>query len=264
MLRFGSLLPMLALALCLLFEANSDTSLTSPTLQRRQDGLTCQTTRAPSYYGLGVRLGVYCTWFQSLLANTMMPREISASLDRNAIFLFTLLVAMIKCSATQMILQIDGLILAHLSGGYVFGILSIWEYRTCHYAEEGPRAIRRYGGFGTHLRLFVTLAICTWVLWFWISGITGMLDTMGPANGNSWECSTLYTGLMATKVRADGAVRVLYIAVYGCCVVYFGIMFLASIVAGYARISKILKLAQSKQWAQTSRLRYATGFNRRE
>jgi hypothetical protein len=264
MARYGYILLSLTLGLCLLFEADPNALRASPSLTRRQDGLTCQTVRAPNYYGLGVRLGIYCTWCQSLLANTMMPGEVSAALDRNAIFLFTLLVAMVKCTATKMILQIDGLILAHLSSGYVFGILSIWGYRTCHYAEEGPRAIRRYGGFGTHLRLFITLAICIWGLWFWVAGVSGTLDAMGPANENSLECGTLYTGFMLLKVGVDGGVRVLYIAGYSCCVLYFSIMFLTSTVAGYARISKVLKLARSKQWTHTSRLRYATGFNRRE
>src|SRR5512142_493528 len=90
-------------------------------LAPRDDPIQCQTQRAPDYYGLGVRLGIYFAWFTSYLANTMVPAEISGAMDTNAIFLLTITVAMIKCSAVQMLESIDGLILMHLSGGSIFG-----------------------------------------------------------------------------------------------------------------------------------------------
>lgn len=69
-------------------------------LMSRDDPIHCQTMRAPDYYGLGVRLGIYCAWFQAYIANTMLPSEIAGAADTNAIFLLTLTVAMIKCSST--------------------------------------------------------------------------------------------------------------------------------------------------------------------
>jgi hypothetical protein len=238
-------------------------SASSSLAPRSQDDLVCQTQRAPNYYGLGVRLGIYFTWLQALMANTNMPAEVASALDKNAIFLFTLLVAMVKCSTLKMLLQIDGLILTHLSSGYIFGILSIWGYRTCHYKEEGTKAIRHYGGFGTHFRLLISLGISMFGLWFWIFGVMGALDPMGPSNGNSSECGTLYT-FMFSKFKANGGIRILYISMYSCCTTYFGIMLLVSSLAGYSRVAKMVQLAKANRWAETSRLRYATGFSSKE
>jgi len=240
----------------------------SPLLPRQEPHIRCQTARAPDYYGLGVRLGIYFAWLQAYIANVFLPSEIAGALDTNVIFLFTLLVAMIKCSSVNMLEQIDGLILMHLSGGTIFGILSIWGYRTCQYTLEGPKAIKYFGGFGTHFRLFITLAISVFGLWFWMFGVTGALDPMGPHDDvdppNSPECGTTLYTFMFAKVRATGGIRIFYIVVCTCCIVYFGIMLLASSLAGYSRAHKMIELAKSKQWANSSRLRFATGFNYRE
>src|ERR1700759_4431881 len=107
---------------------------------RDDGGLHCQTARAPDYYGFGVRLGIYFAWLQGYLANTMLPSEIAGALDTNTIFLLTILIAMIKCSSINMLESIDGLILMPLSGGTIFGVFSIWGYRTVQYTLEGPGA----------------------------------------------------------------------------------------------------------------------------
>jgi hypothetical protein len=263
--RFGFVL----VSLLLTFSASAATiDLSSSTLiPREEQQITCQTVRAPDYYGLGVRLGIYFSWLQGYIANTMLSSEVAGSLDTNTIFLLTLLVAMIKCSRIRMLEQIDGLILMHLSGGTIFGVLSIWGYRTVQYTEEGPRAIRHFGGFGTHARLIVSLAVSVFGLWFWMFGVTGGLDPMGPNDGmqppNSPECGTLYT-FMFGKVRADGGIRIFYIIVCICCIIYFGVMLLVSTLAGYSRVRTMIQLAQSKRWADSSRLRFATGFNYKE
>ena len=72
-------------------------------LMPRDDTFKCQTERAPDYYGLGVRLGIYFAWGTSYLANTMVPSEINSALDTNMIFLLTILIAMIKCSLVNML-----------------------------------------------------------------------------------------------------------------------------------------------------------------
>lgn len=94
--------------------------------QLPNEPIVCQTERAPDYYGLGVRLGIYFSWLQGYIANTLLPSEAAGALDANTIFLLTLLVAMINCSRVRMLTQIDGLVLMHLSGGTIFGVLSIW------------------------------------------------------------------------------------------------------------------------------------------
>jgi hypothetical protein len=171
MTRLGFALVPLLLGFSLASSTTLEATL-SPLLPRQEPRIHCQTARAPDYYGLGVRLGIYFAWLQAYIANLFLPSEIAGALDTNVIFLFTLLVAMIKCSSVNMLEQIDGLILMHLSGGTIFGILSIWGYRTSLYTLEGPKAIKHFGGFGTHFRLLVTLAISIFGLWFWMFGVS--------------------------------------------------------------------------------------------
>jgi hypothetical protein len=240
-------------------------------------GLRCQTTRAPDYYGLGVRLGIYFAWAQAYIANTLLPSEIASAADTNTIFLLALLIALIKCSSVNMLEQIDGLILMHLSGGMIFGVLSLWGYRTRHYVDSGPSAIRFFGGFGTHSRLILSLGISVYGLWYWLFAVTGSLIAMGtpeeahseeliirpPDPPNSPDCATLYTFMFA-KVRADGGIRIFYIIICVCCIIYFGTMLLASSIAGWARVRKMIELGKQHRWADTSRLRFATGFKYHE
>jgi hypothetical protein len=232
----------------------------------------CQTARAPDYYGLGVRLGIYFSWLQGYIANHFLPTEIASAADTNTIFLLALLIALIKCSSVNMLEQIDGLILIHLSGGTVFGVLSLWGYRTRFYTDEGPAAIRHFGGFGTHSRLILSLGVCVYGLWYWLFAVTGSLIAMGSPleigelavhPPNSPDCATLYTFMFA-KVRADGGIRISYIIACTLCTIYFGIMLLTSSVAGRKRLQNIVELARQKRWADTSKLRFATGFKYHE
>jgi hypothetical protein len=241
-------------------------------MPREDYALHCQTSRSPDYYGLGVRLGIYFAWLQAYIANNFISSEIVSATDTNTIFLLALLVAMIKCSSINMLEQIDGLILMHLSTGSLFGIFSLWGYRTRRYIDEGPKAIRFYGGFGTHSRLIVSLGVSIYGLWYWIYAVTGSLVAMGSPQEvgelaidppNSPDCMTLYTFMFA-KVRADGGIRIFYIIVCICYTIYFGLMLLASSIAGWARLNRMIELGKQQRWADTSRLRFATGFKYRE
>lgn len=239
---------------------------------RQQYAVHCQTARASDYYGLGVRLGIYFTWVQTYIANNFLPDEISGAADTNTIFLLVLLIAMIRDSSFGKLEQVDGLILMHLSGGFIFGTFSIWGYRTRQYFDKGPEAIRNFGGWGTHARLIVSLAVSSYGLWFWRTGITGSLVRMGSPEEvgelavdppNSPDCATLHTFLLA-KFRADGGIRIYYIIVCTCCILYFGIMVLFSTIAGWARINKMIKLGKQKRWADNVKLRFTSGFTYRE
>ena len=191
-------------------------------------------------------------------ANSFMPNEVAGALDTNAIFLFANIVAMVRCTITGILTQLDTLMLMHLSGGTVFSVLSLWGYRTCHYKTEGPKGIRHFGGVGTHLRLLLSMAVACYGLWFWMIGIRPHSTSMddGP-------CATVYTFMFA-KVRAAGGVRVFYIMVCIMCIIYFGIMLLASSIAGYARLAKIIRLAKLGKWRTTTRLHYATGLRQKQ
>ncbi len=114
-------------------------------------GLTCSRATArpkdlDDYYGLGVRLGIYLSWVQAWVAFNFVPSEIAGALDTNTIFLPAVVLAMIRCTITQLIVQVDALILMHLGAGTVFGVLSIWGYRTSWYLREdrpGHNPLRR-------------------------------------------------------------------------------------------------------------------------
>lgn len=189
-----------------------------------------------------------------------MPGDVAAALDTNAIFLFANIVAMVRCSITGVLTQLDCVVLMHLSGGTIFSVLSLWGYRTCHYNEEGPKAIRHFGGFGTHLRLLLSLGVACFGLWFWL---TGMTSDATDVNVDTGPCATVYTFMFA-KVRADGGVRIFYIIVCIGCIIYFGIMLLVSSIAGYARVQKMISLAKQRKWRTSTRLRYATGLYQKE
>lgn len=178
----------------------------------------------------------------------------------NAVFLFANLVAMVRCTITKVLTQLDCVILMHLSSGTVFSVLSLWGYRTRYYLEEGSKGIRHFGGFGTHLRLLLSLAVFVYGLWFWTYGIEP--DTTS-VNVDTGPCKTVWTFMFA-KVSADGGVRIFYIIVCIASTIYFGTMLLASPLALYARLEKVMKLAQNGKWQTTTRLYYATGLNQKE
>lgn len=248
--------------------AMDTTASTLGRLLARQEDYQCQSDFATDYYGLGVRLGIYFAWLGSWLANTMLPSEFSGAADTTCIFIIVLLIAMTNDSRTGQLTSIDGLTLMHLCGGTVFGVLSVWGYRTRLYFDEGPKAVRKFGGFGTHVRLAASLCLSVFGLWFWLHGVTDHgLKVLGPDDGveppNPAECSILYTFFFA-KVRADGGIRFYYAVVCAMCTLYFGIMFIVSLVAGIASARKIRSLTDFFNWSSVNRNRYATGFTHTE
>jgi hypothetical protein len=233
-------------------------------LVSRDDGyLECSSQNATDYYGLGVRLGIYFAWLTGWVANTILPSEFTGASNTNTIFVLTLLIAMANDARIGVLSQIDGLVLMHLCGGTVFGILSLWGYRTRLYHDQGPKAVSQFGGFGTHIKLFVCLGVAMFGLWFWIYGVTGTLKPMGVDDGNPPECATLYTFFFA-KIRADGGIRIYYIIVCAVCIAYFGIMVLASTIGAWFTFDRILGFVEFKGWATTNRQKYATGFKQKE
>ncbi|KAK1760072.1 hypothetical protein QBC47DRAFT_312263 [Echria macrotheca] len=229
----------------------------------------CQSQFATDYYGLGVRLGIYFAWLGSYIANTMLPSEFTGAVDTATIFLLTLLIAMTNDSRTGTLSQIDGLTLMHMCGGTVFGVLSIWGYRTRLYSDEGPRAVRLFGGFGTHLRVAVSFAVSVFGMWFWLHGVTadGLTTLGGPDDPsdpkNPPECEVVYTFFFA-KIRADSGIRYYYTVVCASCCLWFGTMFIVSCVAGLASFERFKSLFEFYHWGSRNRARYATGFNKKE
>jgi hypothetical protein len=197
------------------------------------------------------------------VANISVPEEIAGALDTNCIFHFSLLVSAVRSAMAGSLKQIDGLILTQLSIGGLYSVLSLWGYRTCHYRVEGLSAVRHYGGFGTHFRLFLSVAICVFSLWFWAFGLQGPGHRGALPAVKKPDCGTLYTFFFA-RLDAKGGIRVFWIVDNIIATTYFGVMLLISSIAGFARAGKMIRLAGEKQWAASSRLLYRTGFNERE
>jgi hypothetical protein len=222
-------------------------------LQRRADStsspLDCTTDSSGDYYGFGVRLGVYFTWLSSYFANTMLPDEIAGTLDTNSIFLLALLISLFRGTVTHVLTQIDGLIVMHLSSGFLFSSLSIWGYRTLYYQQEGAKAIEHFGGWGTHIRLALITAISVYGTWFWWEGSEdGLKEASKP------ECKQLWTWYFHTW-RVDGGIQVYYIIVTLGCSIYFGIM------CAFAFAAWVLKLFR-RGWIKNIRLQ--TGLHDNE
>ena len=156
----------------------------------------------------------------------------------------------------------DGLILIHLMFGTVFSVLSTWGYRTCYYKNEGYRGIKHFGGFGTHMRLLLSLAISVLALWFWKVGIMpGSLPTATELDEkNPVECNQLHT-FFFSNLNARGGIRYFYIVITSIFSAYFGIMTLVSVTGPVTRILKMKFLARYKLFRTSSRLKYATGFS---
>ena len=229
--------------------------------------LVCQSDRASDYYGLGVRLGVYFAWLGSYIANTILPSEFGPAADTSTIFLLVLLIAMATDATSGELTRLDGLVLMHLCGGTVFGVVSLWGYRTRLYRNYGPKAVRMFGGFGTHIRMTISFAVSAFGFWFWIYGVNNYLKPLGPDDGNDPpndpRCTPLYTFFFA-KLEATGGIRYYYIVVCSFCMLYFAVMFLVSGMAGIASFTRFKRVREFNDWAAVNRTKYATGFSHRE
>lgn len=248
------------LALCLTVLAQKPTLNPPPEIPEEgppPSGLDCQTIRSQDYYGLGVRLGVYFAWCTSYIANNLLPGEVSGALDTNFIFLTSLFISMARCTMTGMLTDVDGLVLIQLSNGTMYGVLSIWGYRTCHYQREGVKGIHNFGGFGTHVRLILCVAVCAYSVWYWQVGLPA--DNGLPMHAFP-ECQQVRTFLF-TNIAAAGHVRYFYMLVNCVSILLYGVMLLTSSIAGYKRLMKMTEYTKKQQWALSTRLKYETGFN---
>lgn len=222
----------------------------------------CTTQLARDLYGLGVRLGVYLQWFSGWISNNFLVDEIAGGLDANAIFLFALLISMVSSTKSDAMTLMDGMIMMLLCGGTVWSVLSLWGYRTCVYRKEGHNAIRRFGGFGTHLRVLLAGGVSWYAIWFWVVGVKGLprgLDQFGevPPTCNKTEVTafgTTLTGIASTFAFSTTIVSVAYSA----------LVTLAAPIAALTRAKKMWKFLRAKQYASTTRLRFATGASQRQ
>ncbi|KAE9382067.1 hypothetical protein N431DRAFT_552018 [Stipitochalara longipes BDJ] len=233
-------------------EASPTTSVTDiPILRRNATSgdsapLDCTTQFSNDYYGFGVRLGVYFSWLGSYFANLLLPSEISGSLDTNSIFLVALIGSLFNGTRLKQIQQIDALVIMQLSSGFLFSCFSIWGYRTSYYQKEGPKAIKRFGGLGTHCRLILVAAISVYGTWFWWEGLDdGLTISDNP------ECQEIFTWFFA-YLPVRGGIDKLYIVITIGCSLYYCTMLAA---AAIAVIFKLFRVG----WK--GRMTFETGFS---
>jgi len=214
--------------------------------------IDCTTEVSLDYYGLGVRLGVYFAWLGSYFANTLLPDEIPGFLDTNTIFLLALLVSLFNGTIKHNLHQIDGLVVLHLSSGFLFSSLSIWGYRTLHYQKDGIDGIKYYGGVGTHCRLLLVAAISMYGAWFWWEGVDdGLIASTDDG------CIQLYTWFLG-KWPINGGIHIFYVIVTLGCAVYYGTMCLVATVTIFFN----LFTSSHKDWKK--KMKFETGFNNKE
>ena len=233
-------------------------------LQPRQQAIQdCTTNLARDLYGLGVRLGVYFQWFSAYVSNNFIVDEINGGLDANAIFLFALLISIVRSTRTEDMALMDGLIMLLLCAGTMWSVLSLWGYRTCVYRKEGPDAIRRFGGFGTHLRLLEGAGVSWYAIWYWTVGVKGLpqgLPEFGDMTGqNCDKKEVVLFGQHISGIASNAA-----LAVSGVSLAYSALITLAAPIAAITRAKKMWHFFRNKQYASSSRLRYATGLNHRQ
>lgn len=207
-------------------ESGATSFLTQASCTLPEPGLPlCSFEGQADFYGLGVRMGIYFTWLTSWIANNFIADEIAGSLDTNAVFLLAISVTVIYNSIHHQLRIIDALVLLQLCYGFLFGVMSLWGYRTMYYHRMGAAGRSRFGGFGTHLRLLLMTAISAYAVWFWFEGLD---DGLIECNKRE-ACGGLKTFFFA-RVKLYGWIRTFYqISAVGC-VLYYGVMTAVAII----------------------------------
>lgn len=186
-----------------------------------------------------------------------MPDEISTALDQNTVFLFANLVALVRCTITFVLTQLDALIIMHLAMGTIIGVMSNWGYRTCRYKAEGVSAMKNFGGVGTHLRVLCCLGVCIYGAWYWnIAIIPGNQDL----ENDTGPCRTVWT-FMFGRVDAAGAIRIFYLFFTILWAIHFGIILFTAPIADWIRYREISRISHPIGNELPKNLQLATGLN---
>lgn len=222
----------------------------------------CTTKLAGDLYGLGVRLGIYFQWFFGWVSNNFVIDEINGGLDANAIFMFAILIAMVNSTRTDDMTLMDGLIMLLLCAGTMWSVLSLWGYRTCVYRKEGLDGMRRFGGFGTHLRLLLGAGVSWYAIWYWLVGVKGLprgLAQFGQVDDSCKKADVTIFGHSIDGIASRAALGVSSVALF-----YSIVVTLAAPIAGVTRLMKMISFLRNKNYGSTTRLRFATGANEKQ
>lgn len=229
---------------------------------KRQVTIDCTTPLAKDLYGLGVRLGIYFQWTSGWVSNNVIPDEVSGGLDANSIFLFALMISIVSTTSDRTLTQVDAFIMLQLCAGTIWSVLSIWGYRTCVYRKEGLDAIRRFGGFGTHLRLLLAAGVSWYSIWFWTTGLKGYPQGLYEFGKQPPDPSC--ANIVAFNLPIAGPVKGVTLGIGVASCVYNVLLTAAAPLAAITRIRKMVSFLRAGQFASSTRLRYATGATQQQ
>lgn len=266
MARTHATLTLLLLVLSAALVQCIETQNPADTIQRRDDPLNCRTRTSNDLYGLGLRLGYYSNWLAAWVANNWVPDEIVGAQDSNSIFLLALLASMVRTTVVNTITRLDALILLELCAGTTLSVVTIWGYRTCIYSTKGEReglhGISLFGGFGTHFRLLLTLAVAVYALWFF--GIAACPNNGRlSVSGDPGICPTIYV-LSRSLPLASNSIRYPALILASIATFYCGLMVLSTPLALVTRLKKFSHLRHDGFHDTSTRLRYITGASTEE
>lgn len=230
-------------------------------IQKRQTTRDCTTNLSKDLYGLGVRLGIYFQWFSGWVSNNFIVDEVAGGLDANSIFLFALLISIVKSTSDNNLTQIDAFVMIQLCAGTIWSVLSIWGYRTCVYRKEGLDAIRRFGGFGTHLRILLAAAVSWYSIWFWAVGFEPEPKGLNPFDPQS-DPACVQVTLFGLPI--SGPVRGVTLGIGVASTVYNLLLTAAAPLAAITRIRKMIIFLRSGHLSASTRLRYGTGATQKQ
>lgn len=207
-----------------------------------QDG--CSIAGDGDFYGVGVRYGIYLSWFASWFGNNFLRREdeICQSLDTNTIFLTAIAIVTAWYSVSSNIRVIDALILLQLCFGYLLSVMSLWGYRTRIYGDNQPRNRAHFGGWGTHFRLALMAAICAYGIWFWSWGLPVYL----PRCNMRQQCGGLKLWIVVERRVTDVGIQYLFLAFSSICGAFYFSMILVASMATLKLLWKMLFTSKRK------------------
>ena len=78
----------------------------------------------PDLYGLGIRLGVYLQWISSWIINTLAPENASDNHQENSIFVFAIVIAVLRAAVTSELRPVEGYIMLMICLGYIYTVLT--------------------------------------------------------------------------------------------------------------------------------------------
>lgn len=80
-------------------------------------------------YGLGIRIGVYLQWYSTWICITVDPETSGETHTTNALFIFSILVALLQAISNQSINNIEAYLMLQICFGYLLTLLSVFGIR---------------------------------------------------------------------------------------------------------------------------------------